>query len=67
MLFYFVVFCAIGFVIGLTVKNIKVAVAAIVILSLCWALVYGPWALATFIELMIGYSVAKVVQKELKD
>ena len=66
MFFYFVIFCAIGFVIGVLLKNFKVAMAVIVVIALLWALPFGSWALATFVELMLGYVVAKVVVKEMR-
>ena len=65
MIFYFVIFCVAGFIIGILLKNFKVAMLVIALISLCWAFVYGPWALATFVELMVGYAVAKVVAKEM--
>lgn len=66
MLFYFVIFCIIGFVIGILLKNFKIAITIIVIITLGWALKFGPWALATFVELMLGYGVAKFIAKEMK-
>lgn len=66
MFFYFVVFCIIGFFLGVILKNFKIAMAVVVTITLCWAAVYGPWAVATFIELMLGFTVARVVAKEIK-
>ena len=67
MLFYAVTFCVIGAVLGVVLKNFKKALAVIVIISLCWAFVFGPWALATFIELMLGYAVVKVIINEISN
>ena len=39
--------------------------SVIAIITLCWAFIYGPWALATFIELMMGYAVAKEIRKHM--
>ena len=61
MLFYFVIFCIIGFAIGILAKGFNIAIAIIVTISLCWGIVFGPWALATFIELILGYAVARFV------
>ena len=52
---------------GVVLKNFKKALAVIVIISLCWAFVFGPWALATFIELMLGYAVVKVIINEISN
>ncbi|SHN70075.1 hypothetical protein [Desulfovibrio litoralis] len=64
MLFYFVIFIVIGFVLGAMQKNVKIASVIIIAISLCWAVVFGPWALAAFVELMIGYALAKYLAKE---
>lgn len=66
MFFYFIVFCIIGFVIGSMQKNPKNAMGIIVAVTICWALAWGPWAVATFVELMIGYALAKIIIKETK-
>jgi hypothetical protein len=65
MLFYFVIFCIIGSFIGFILKDFKIAMVVIVAISICWAFVFGPWALATFIELMVGYAVGKIIKKEI--
>lgn len=66
MMLYFVLFCGIGLLIGFIIKKINFAIATIVVISVCWAFVYGPWALATFVELMLGFAVARVILKEMK-
>lgn len=62
MLFYFIIFCAAGFFIGAIIKNTRIAIAVIAAISLCWAFAFGPWALATFLELLLGYAVANSVK-----
>lgn len=62
MLFYLVIFCTTGFFIGAIIKNSRIAIAIIAIISLCWAFAFGPWALATFLELLAGYAVANSVK-----
>lgn len=37
----------------------KIALGSILVISILWAFAMGPWAIATFIELLIGYAVAK--------
>ena len=66
MLLYFAIFCSTGFFIGIILKNPKIAIAIIVTITFCWALVFGPWALATFLELILGYAAANSV-KRLKE
>ena len=61
MLFYFIIFCIVGFAIGALLKDSKVSIAIIITISLLWALAFGPWALATFVELILGYTVARRV------
>lgn len=67
MLFYIVIFCVIGFIIGAIIKNSTMAVTAIVAISFVWSLVFGPWALAAFIELMIGYGAARAVMPKSQE
>lgn len=66
MLFYFIIFCIIGFVLGVVIKNIKIALGIVAAITLCWTFAYGPWALATFFELILGVAVGRVVMKEVK-
>ena len=66
MLFYLVTFCTIGFFIGVIIRNSKIAIAIIVVITLCWALVFGPWALATFLELLLGYVGANSIKRAKK-
>lgn len=61
MLFYFVIFCIVGFAIGHMIKDSKIAITIIVVIALLWALIFGPWAVSTFIELILGYIVARKV------
>ena len=61
MLFYTIVFVIIGFAIGAFIKDPRSAIIAIVAISVVWALVWGPWAFAAFIELLVGYYIAQNV------
>jgi len=58
---FIIVFMIIGFIIGVVIKNNNTAVGAIVVISILWAFAMGPWAIATFIELLIGYSLARKI------
>jgi uncharacterized membrane protein YcaP (DUF421 family) len=57
MLFYAIVFIALGAVVGLFIKNQENAMITIIGITIVWALAWGPWAIAAFIELMIGYAI----------
>ncbi|MFM2479504.1 hypothetical protein [Celerinatantimonas sp. MCCC 1A17872] len=61
MLFYTIVFVIIGFSIGAFINNLRSVIIAIVSISVVWALVWGAWAFAAFIELLVGYYIAKNV------
>ena len=67
MLFNLLCFCGLGFALGIIVENRKLSLTTIVLISLGWAFLYGPWAIATFVELLVGYAVAilatKIAQK----
>ena len=56
---FIIIFTVIGFIIGIVIKDNNTAMTAIIIMSVLWAFVMGPWAIATFIELLLGYSLAK--------
>jgi len=53
-------FIGVGFLIGGFVKSRISGILLILGTTIIWFFIYGPWALATFIELMIGYVVAQV-------
>lgn len=61
MIFYFVVFVVVGFVIGLFANESIVAIL-IIGLSIAWAFVFGPWAIAAFVEMFIGCYFAKKIR-----
>ena len=54
---FIVLFLIIGFLIGLFAREEGVAYGLILIITIAWAFIFGPWAIATFIELAIGYSL----------
>lgn len=58
---FIVIFTIIGFIIGAVVKDDNIATGAIIVMSILWAFAMGPWAIATFIELLIGYSLARKI------
>lgn len=54
---FIVLFLTIGYFIGKNTEDEGVAYGLILIITIAWAFFYGPWAIATFIELIIGYIV----------
>ena len=56
---YIIVFIIVGFIIGIVIKNDNTAIGAIIVMSILWGFAMGPWAIATFIELLLGYSLSK--------
>ena len=58
MLEYFIIFVIVGFILGLTLNN-QIAIKIIIVLSILWIFVSGFWFIATFIELILGYTLAK--------
>jgi TPR repeat protein len=57
ILIYIAVFVIVGIVIGLVDKEVKFGLWVIVAISVLWGFVFGPWAIATFIELLVGYFI----------
>ena len=54
----------IGFIVlGLFLRALgpKKGVLAILIIAIGWGFLYGAWAIATFIELIIGFSIANSI------
>lgn len=65
MLFFAIVFVILGLMIGSLLKEESVAITSILVITVIWAFVYGPWAIATFIELIVGYGFAKNIKTRL--
>jgi len=63
MLEFFILFVLIGFVIGIIQNNFDSAIGIIIIISVLWLFIFGAWAIATFIELILGYSLARKFYK----
>jgi hypothetical protein len=58
---YIIIFTIIGFVMGIFVKDDNLSIGLIIIISVLWWFAMGPWAIATFIELILGYSLSKKI------
>ena len=61
MLEFFILFVLIGFIIGIIQNNFDSAIGLIIIISVLWLFIFGVWAIATFIELLLGYSLARKI------
>jgi|FLOH01.1.fsa_nt_gi hypothetical protein len=58
---FIITFIVVGLIMGF-VLNENIAIIGIVIISVLWAFVMGPWAIATLIELSLGYAIAKKIK-----
>ena len=58
---FIIIFTIIGFIIAVVIKDDNAAIGAIIIMSILWAFAMGPWAIATLIELLLGYSLARKI------
>ena len=61
MLAFFIIFTIVGFVLGIMDSSHNkhaVGITIAIVISFLWIDVYGFWAIATFLELMLGYNLA---------
>jgi len=54
---YLILLVVAGFLIGLFVRDEGIAWIIIIITTVVWAFIFGPWAIATFFELSLGYAI----------
>jgi hypothetical protein len=67
MAFYFIWFVGIGFVIGLLTQEKEkkiLAYALYVLISISWFFIWGPYAILTLVELIIGDILARKIQEQ---
>lgn len=64
MLEFFIIFIAIGYILGMLISNNEKAIIVILVISIIWMFVFGFWAIATLIELILGYLLAKKVHRK---
>lgn len=62
MEFYILVFIIVGFVVGLFTSEKISAYFIYIIISAIWFFVWGPFAVAAFLELVIGDYVARKIK-----
>lgn len=65
MLLYVVLFCAVGFVLGLLFTP-RGASNIIIVITVGWAFAQGVWALATFVELLSGFVLGRMAYASIK-
>jgi len=65
MLAYIVIFTGIGLFLGIFLKS-EIAYIWLMILTIAWAFLMGPWAVATFIELALGIAIGQGIQQKVK-
>ncbi|MEA2016814.1 MAG: hypothetical protein U9N59_00070 [Campylobacterota bacterium] len=61
---YFIIFLIVGMILGYLFDE-QQAIIVIVIISILWLFIHGAWAVATFVELLIGYSVSKKLKQNV--
>ena len=64
MLGFFIMFFIVGVILGIILEE-KQGIIAIIIISILWMFVYGPWAIATLIELLLGFFLVKKLNKKI--
>ena len=62
MLGFFIMFFIVGVILGIILEE-KQGIIAIIIISILWMFVYGPWAITTLIELLLGFFLVKKLNK----
>ena len=43
MLTFFIIFLVVGLILGVIVEDTKIAAILIIIISITWAFIFGPW------------------------
>jgi len=54
---FIILFVIIGFFIGKNIEDQGFAYGLIILITVAWAFIFGPWAIATIIELSVGYAL----------
>ena len=55
---FFIMFLIVGVLLGIIFEE-KKGIIVIIIISILWMFAYGPWAIATLIELLLGFFLVK--------
>ncbi|WP_158309272.1 hypothetical protein [Glaciecola punicea] len=49
---------------AVVIDNADTAKFVIILISIAWAFVFGPWAIVTFLELILGFTLVNKLKKE---
>jgi hypothetical protein len=64
MLSFFIMFVIVGGFLAFIIDNANKAKLVIILISIAWAFVFGPWAILTFIELILGFTLVYKLKNE---
>lgn len=64
MLSFFIMFLIVGGILAVVIDNADTAKLVIILISIAWAFVFGPWAVLTFFELLLAYAFVKKIKKD---
>jgi hypothetical protein len=64
MLSFFIMFLIVGGVMAIAIDNNSTAMSIIILISIIWAFIFGPWAIITFLELILGFALVNKLKKE---
>jgi membrane protein implicated in regulation of membrane protease activity len=56
-------FLLVGGILAVVIDNADTAKFVIILISIAWAFVFGPWAIVTFFELVLAYAFVKKINK----
>jgi len=56
-------FLIVGGILAVVIDNADTAKLVIILISIAWALAFGPWAILTFFELVLAYALVKKIKK----
>jgi hypothetical protein len=57
-------FLIVGGFLAVIIDNADKAKLVIILISIAWAFAFGPWAIATFIELILGFTLVNKLKNE---
>ncbi|GAB56210.1 hypothetical protein GPUN_2095 [Glaciecola punicea ACAM 611] len=57
-------FLIVGGILAVVIDNADTAKFVIILISIAWAFVFGPWAIVTFLELILGFTLVNKLKKE---
>lgn len=62
---YFVIFVAIGFIVGLVNKYAIITLGMLIAISILWGITSGAfWGFASMLEVSLGYAIYRYIKKE---